>query len=212
MRRTPEFDDLVGGVESADERERLLRVHELLVAAGPPPELSPVLASSPAAPAREEAEDPRGTQWLPRRRLGTSLLVGFAALAAAFGAGYLSAGSSDDAAPAPSTFAATEVVSLRPDEGSAAASIRLGRKDANGNWPMIVTVRGLQPLRGGDYYTLALARKGKPVVTCGTFNVAGRGATTVRMVAAYDLKGFDGWVITRYDEESHVDRVLLDEV
>ena len=40
----PDFDELVGGDDlPGPERERLQRVHELLVAAGPPPELPPEL-------------------------------------------------------------------------------------------------------------------------------------------------------------------------
>ena len=68
---------------------------------------------------------------------------------------------------------------------------------------MILTVRGLAPLSGGDYYTLALAKRGKPVVTCGTFNVADRTQRTLHMSAAYDLKSFDGWVVTRWDAKTH---------
>ena len=37
--RGPSFDDLVGDDLAPAERERLLRVHELLIQAGPPPEL-----------------------------------------------------------------------------------------------------------------------------------------------------------------------------
>ena len=41
MTRGPDFDQLVGHEVGREERERLQRVHELLVEAGPPPELSP---------------------------------------------------------------------------------------------------------------------------------------------------------------------------
>ena len=43
-RSGPDFDELIGNELEGDERERLLRVHELLIAAGPPPELPPELA------------------------------------------------------------------------------------------------------------------------------------------------------------------------
>src|SRR5206468_2040698 len=44
-----DFDELVGGGDlEATERERLERVHDLLVAAGPPPELPPALEQAPA--------------------------------------------------------------------------------------------------------------------------------------------------------------------
>jgi Anti-sigma-K factor rskA len=210
--RPPDFDDLVEGVESEDERERLRRVHELLAATPPPPELSPVLVTSPATPAVDEEPD---TSWLPPRRLGAALLVGAALAAGAFGVGYIAGeGSSDDApSAAPTDEPATQVISLRPSDqnNTAGASISLGPKAADGNWPMVVTVRGLEHLAQGDYYTLALTKKGKPTVTCGTFNVLPEGATTIRMVAAYDLNGFDGWAITRYDSASHSERVVMRE-
>jgi Anti-sigma-K factor rskA len=210
--RAPDFDDIVEGVESPEERERLRRVHELLAATPPPPELSPVLVSSPVAPAVEEEPD---TSWLPPRRLGAVVLVGAALVAAAFGVGYIAGegGSDDSPTAAPSDEATTRVVSLRPSDqnNTSGASIRLGSKGADGNWPMVLTVRGLDQLGQGDYYTLALTKKGKPTVTCGTFNVLPEGATTIRMVAAYDLDGFDGWAITRYDSASHSERVVMRE-
>jgi Anti-sigma-K factor rskA len=210
--RPPDFDDIVEGVESAEERERLRRVHELLAATPPPPELSPVLVTSPATPAVDEEPD---TSWLPPRRLGAVVLVGAALAAAAFGVGYIAGegGSEDTPSAAPSDEPATQVISLRPSDqnNTAGASISLGSKGADGNWSMVVTVRGLEHLGQGDYYTLVLTKKGKPTVTCGTFNVLPEGATTIRMVAAYDLDGFDGWAITRYDNATHKDRVVMTE-
>ena len=47
MTRPPDFDTLIGQEVAADERERLRRVHELLVTAGPPAELSPELEAGP---------------------------------------------------------------------------------------------------------------------------------------------------------------------
>ena len=76
--------------------------------------------------------------------------------------------------------------------------IELGYPDAQGNWPMLVTVRGLEPLPEGGYYELLLTRDGEPVATCGSFKVEGRGATTVRLGASYDLSNFDGWVVRPY--------------
>src|ERR671936_1903421 len=40
MTRPPDFDELVGPDAEAGERERLRRLHDLLVAAGPPPDLA----------------------------------------------------------------------------------------------------------------------------------------------------------------------------
>lgn len=208
MTRPPDFDELIEGVESAEERDRLRRVHDLLVASAPPPELSAALASPQSPPAEEDAAD----EWLPQRRIGAGLLVGFAALAAAFGIGYV-VGNDSGEQPSAAPPAPTRVISLRPSDqnNTAGASIRLGRKGSDGNWPMVVTVRGLDHLAQGDYYTLALTKNGKPIVTCGTFNVSPSGATTIRMIAAYDLKSFDGWAITHYDAASHRNRVVMTE-
>ena len=62
MSRPPDFDDLVGGDLPADERERLRRVHDLLVEAGPPPELPEGLQPIP--------EEERGNVYplFPKRR------------------------------------------------------------------------------------------------------------------------------------------------
>lgn len=212
MTRPPDFDELLEGVESPEERDRLRRVHDLLVAAGPPPELSPALAGPPPTPAPEEED--HDVSWMPPRRLGAVLLVGAALLGGAFGFGYIAGDrGSSEAVPEPPAQQATRVIDLRPADQSntAGATIRLGRKGADGNWDMAVTVRGLDHLEGGDYYTVSLLKRGRPVVTCGTFNVLPAGATTVEMVAAYDLKRFDGWAITLYDVQSRDERVLMTE-
>jgi hypothetical protein len=206
--RPPDFDELAGGVEEADERDRLRRVHELLVQAGPPPELSPALTTvAPPADAPVE-EDERDVSWLPRRRLGAGLILVGAVLAATFGLGYLAGGSDSGGNE---TSGGVEIVRTAPltGKGSTSGIVNVGQRDANGNWPMIVTVRGLAPLTQGDYYVLSLAKDGEPTVTCGTFNVSGRGQRTLRMSAAYDLKGFDGWVVTRYDAKTHGETPVL---
>jgi hypothetical protein len=195
VRRPPDFDELMEGIEEPKERERLRRMHELLLQAGPPPELSPALASVPAPGERRARRRPR--------RLGLALAFAAALAAAAFAGGYLVGGSDSDEAE----MAVRETIMLTNGKG-ASGVVNLGFKGADGNWPMVVTVRGLAPLRGGDYYVLALARDGKPVVTCGTFNVAS-GETTVRMTAAYDLERFDGWVITLWDAETRDEKPVL---
>jgi hypothetical protein len=210
--KPPDLDELLEGIDDPRERDRLRRMHDLLIATGPPPELSPALAGAPAAPAAEDEEP--DTSWMPPRRLGAALLIGAGLLGAAFGVGYIAGEDGSDSRPAAAPpEQPASVVALRPSDqnNTAGASIRLGRKRADGNLPMVVTVRGLDHLAGGDYYTLALTRKGKPIVTCGTFNVAAAGTTTIRMIAAYDLDNFDGWAITRYDQQSHNDKVVMTE-
>ena len=66
------FDELVGEVDDPRERERLLRVHDLLLSVDAPPERSPTLDAAPPSPA----------SLLPRRR-GRALILLAAALAVA---------------------------------------------------------------------------------------------------------------------------------
>jgi hypothetical protein len=196
--RPPEFHELMDGIEQPEERERLRRVHELLVEAGPPPELSPALVTPPA---------PRPSRLFlrpNRRRLAGVFALAGALLATTFGVGYLAGSSESDESAIP----VRQTVSL-VSNSDASGAVDLGFKGRDGNWPMVVTVRGLEPLRGGDYYTLALTKDGKPIVTCGTFNVADRSRNSVRMSAAYNLEGFDGWVVLRYDAETHDDTPVL---
>jgi hypothetical protein len=192
--RPPDFDELMEGIERPEDRERLRRVHELLVEAGPPPELSPALASAPLS----------GPKRRSRPRAVGVLAFAAVLLAATFGIGYLAGSTDSDEAG----IAVRDTIALRSN-GGASGAVNLGYKGADGNWPMVVTVRGLAPLRGGDYYTLALTKDGKPTVTCGTFNVADRSRKTIRMSAAYNLEGFDGWVVLHYDSKTHDDTPVL---
>jgi hypothetical protein len=177
----PNFDELVGGELPPAERERLRRVHDLLVAAGPPPEMPQLIASPPV-------------RALPGRR-GAALLIAasLAVALAAFGAGWLLRGPNDE-------FDVRRAVPMRSTANApnASALIELGYPDDEGNWPMLVTVRGLKPLPEDGYYELLLTRDGKPVAVCGSFKVKSEGATTVRLGASYNLRNFDGWVIRPY--------------
>jgi hypothetical protein len=207
--RPPEFDELVDASDQPEDLERLRRVHELLIDAGPPPELSPALATvAPPADTPETDEDERDVSWMPPRRLGAGIVLAGAVLAATFGIGYLAGGSGSDGGRTTAGVEIVQTASLKGN-GGATGVVNVGRRDADGNWPMIVTVRGLAPLKGGDYYIVALSKNGKPVVTCGTFNVADRDRRTLRMSAAYDLKGFDGWVVTRWDAKTHDETPVL---
>ena len=192
MTRHPNFDDLVGGDIPAEERERLRRTHELLLDAGPPPELSPELEDVPWP---EDALAPvfgRRGQRKQRRPL-----VLAAALATAVVAGFLlgQVTTSDNG----TSIDARQTLQLHGTSlaRGAFASLKLGKPDSGGNWPMVLSVRGLPRLPNGGYYDLYLTKGGRPIVSCGTFNV--QGETVVPMSAAYNLERFDknGWVIVR---------------
>ena len=161
MSRHPDFGDLVGNDLSLEERERLERVHNMLVAAGPPPELPQELADPPRPEGRLVE--------LARQRLRTSLVLAAALVIATFAFGYFLGARGEDSEPTASTPAKQVVLGKAADRF---AVVGIGERDSNGNWPMTVRVEGLDHLPKGDYYTLFMTRDGKPVVQCGTFNVA----------------------------------------
>lgn len=192
----PDFDELVGGDVTGDERERLQRTHELLLQAGPPPELSPELEKVQWP---EEALQPLGLFRTPRRRSGLSKVQVALAAAAVLVVGFLIGQAFGSRS---SSFTTTHVVKMHGTKQApnAFAAIDLGRENNDGNWPMQVTVTDLPPAQNGGYYDLWLSLRGKPVALCGTFNTHFTGDTSVRMSAAYDLEKlkFDGWIVTRH--------------
>ena len=183
------FDDMVDreGL-GADEEARLRRVHDLLVQAGPPPDLPPALQRPPSAPAEGELVQ---FPMLPRRRWALAAVAAATLVVLAFGGGYLVG----HAKTKPTTFATKRVVPMHG--GNALALLRVAQKDAAGNWPMQLEVNNL-PTQSDSraYYELWLTRNGKPIAPCGTFRVNAR-TTTLRLSVPYDFKSFDGWVVTR---------------
>src|SRR5712691_3841184 len=82
--RPPEFDDLVATDVPVAERDRLRGVHELLLQADPPPELSPELETVPwpdeaLAPLGLRRREPeRKRPWLPLLAAATiGAFIGF---------------------------------------------------------------------------------------------------------------------------------------
>ena len=189
--RPPDFDDLVGPELSELERARLRHVHDALVAAGPPPELSPALAQPPGR--TYDAPIPALPRGYPRRRLLAVVVVGAAIAFAAFGAGYLVGDT-----PAPAAFQQDFAFVMHGADSAsqASASVVVGQRDEGGNWPMIMTVRELDELPDDEHYELRLTRNGKPSDACGSFVVSGD-KTVVYLNAPYRLRDYDGWVVTR---------------
>ena len=74
MTREPDFNELVGEDVPAEERERLRRAHDLLLAAGPVPELPPGL-EEPSFGDRPGRLNENAYQLLPRRRTGAALAL-----------------------------------------------------------------------------------------------------------------------------------------
>jgi hypothetical protein len=187
--RPPELDELVGSDLEPGERDRLQRIHDLLVAAGPPPELPPALASAPreggtVAPLRRPS----------RRRLAVAGVLAAAVAAAAFGAGYLLGGDDDADASATPSY----VVEMTGSD--ARASLAVFEPDDVGNWSMRMTAQGLDE---DETYELWLTRGGELVRLCGSF-AAGDERTVVDMNAPWKPSNFDGWVVTRAGDERPV--------
>ncbi len=183
-----EFNDIVdtGGL-SPEEADRLRRVHDLLVEAGPPADLPPAL-EHPIDPG--EGAKVIAFPLLPPRRWGVAAVAAAALAAVALGGGYLLG----HAHAKPAAFATQRVV---PMEGRGSlAVLRIGHRDTAGNWPMELLVSGLPTQKNRQaYYELWLTKKGKPVVPCGSFRVNGKN-TTVRLSVPYRFSRFDGWVVT----------------
>jgi len=183
---TPDFDELIGNDLPAEERERLLRAHELLLAAGPMPELPPNL---------EQAREPQPAEVIPffnQRRSAVYAIAAAAIALVAFGGGYL-AGHRGGGFTAARTIR-MHGTALAPD---ALASVQIGKANDYGNWPMLVKVSNLPQLPPGGYYTIWLTRNGKAVAPCGTFRAHGN-TTSISFTVAYSLTRFDGWVVTKW--------------
>ncbi len=192
MTNEPDFRDLVGEEGRPEELDRLQRVHELLVAAGPPPELSPAVANPP------DVQESNVLEFRRRRRATVFVLAAALATAAAFVIGYA-------VADKRAGFSASHIV---PMHGvgqliAAKADIKIGSHDSGGNYPLEMSVKGLPQLPRGGWYELLLSKNGRPTLPCGDFAADGV-PTTVRLSVPYDLSDlrksnrFDGWVVVRH--------------
>jgi hypothetical protein len=189
MTRPPNFDDLVDTDLDPAERERLRRVHDLLVTAGPPPELTPEFEAGPTLAMTLG----RSTRRRVQRR--TALLAAaVVVLLLAFLAGYIAGNTGDNG------LANGRLIKLRGTQvaPAALASLRLQPVDASGNWPMRLSVRGLPKLPPKGYYEVFLMRKGKIYAPCGSFVVKDAVSTvSVQLNAPYRLHQGDSWVVTK---------------
>jgi hypothetical protein len=183
----PDFREIVGEEGASDERLR--RVHDLLVAAGPPAEMSARVTNPPDVEHSKVLE-------FKRRRPATLLAVGIAAAAAAFVIGY-GVGQRQNSFSAQASIPMHGVGAVNK---AAEAQIKVGSHDDGGNYPLEMQVKGLRDAPKGGWYELLLSKKGKPTASCGDFAVDG-GETTVRLSVPYDLpdwhqkKLYDGWVV-----------------
>jgi Anti-sigma-K factor rskA, C-terminal len=201
MTDRPNFDELAGGDDlSREEAARLERVHNLLIEAGPPPELPPKLLQEP---------DPEGGRrdnvvGLPRRRTGLLLGLAAALVLTAFLGGFVYG-----TRHAPFDEAGSVKMHSTVAASTASAVIHVGKADSAGNWPLKVDVKNLPALPKGQYYEMFLSLKGNQrAASCGTFRVSG-GSEEVRLNAPYSLKAFNGWIVTREKPGSNTHPVVL---
>jgi hypothetical protein len=186
----PNFDELVGRDLPPEERERLLHVHELLLQAGPPAELSPETESGPTLAMtlarRKREQHIRGRVSL--------LLAAAISIVVVFLGGYVT-GNSRVGGEAPAKTMELTGTAAAP---GALASLKIDHPDAAGNWPMSLSVTGLPKLADHAYYVVYLVRGGKPWAPCGTFVVAGSvHGTSVRLNAPYELEKGDTWWVMK---------------
>jgi hypothetical protein len=199
MTDRPNFDELAGGADlGPEEAARLERVHDLLVAAGPPPELPPRLLEPD-----HELEHRDNVIFLPRRRAGMLLGIAAAVALLALLGGYLVGQRQRFDEAGSVTMHSTVTAS------PASAVIHVGKADSAGNWPLKVDVKNLPALPKGQYYEMFLTRgANQRAASCGTFRVSGS-SDEVLLNAPYHLRAFDGWIVTREGRGSGNHPVVL---
>jgi hypothetical protein len=186
VNREPTLDDLIDAETTGEERARLRRVHEMLLEAGPPPELSPKLEAGPTLGMTLQRK-----QALKRRAM--LLLAATLAVIGVFLAGYAVANRGGGGI-SPVRTEALKGTLLAPQ---AQGTLEVW-DSRDGNWPMTLSVIGLKQLAPHSYYEVYLVRNGKPWGSCGTFRVQSPnpGVVTVTLTAPYTLRKGDSWVVT----------------
>lgn len=186
---TPDFDDVVGLDVERTERERLRRVHDLVVQAGPPPELPPELEQGPTLAMT------LGRQKTQATRKIALIAAALSALAVAFLAGYLAGNRGGG-------LASPRVLDLKGTSAAprALASLQLMPADPAGNIPMTLSATRLPKSTPKDYYEVWLVRDGKIFASCGSFVAKGGAEEAVRVTlnAPYRLQKGDSWLVTRH--------------
>ena len=194
MNRKPTLDELIGSDATGAERQRLQHVHELLLEAGPPPELSPELEQGPNLNMTMGKKKPRRSVVKQRAMV---LLAAAIVVFMVFIGGYVAnQGGGKRSAPPTAFKMALHGTKLAPN---AEATLEVWNS-SNGNWPMTLTAANLPKLPPHTYYEVYLLRDGKPWGSCGKFRVTSsnsQGVVQATLTAPYSLKKGDSWVVTR---------------
>jgi hypothetical protein len=202
LTREPNFDELIGTEATGAERERWRQAHDLLVQAGPPPELPPSLHKAPNL----------GVFSLHQRRVAKRrtlvLLAAALAVAVVFFAGYAVRGGGSSATKGqPPRLIPLTGTKVAPD---ARATLAVWHAQS-GNWPMKLSVAGLPKLPARTYYEVYLVRGGRPWASCGSFRIADSSPRVVTLTfnAPYSLQKGDSWVVTRATFGSEPGKTVL---
>jgi len=194
VNRDRNLDELIGADTAGAERERLQRAHEMLLEAGPPPELSDKLEAGPTL-ALTLAKPRRVARPRALLLLAAALAI-FVVFFAGYGVGNHRSGKSTDARVLAQALKGT---SLAPQ---AEGTLQVWSSQDGSNWPMTLSVVGLPKLPPRNYYDVYLFRDGKiqSWATCGAFRVGdsdSAGGLTVTLTSPYPLEKGDSWVVTR---------------
>jgi hypothetical protein len=185
------LDELIDAETTDAERQRLQRTHELLLQAGPPPELTPELRKVPTF-----GVIPLQARRRSVKRRALVLLAAALTLVVVFAAGYFAnqGGGGKSSAPV-AHLLALKGTTIAPN---AHASLEVWRPQG-GNSPMSLSVAGLPKLPARTYYEVYVVRDGRIMThwSCGTFRVDGPKSVTLRLNAPYPLEHGDSWVVTR---------------
>lgn len=199
---SPDFDELVGTEATGAERARLRDAHDLLLRAGPPPELTPKLKAGPNPGVVRKQHRRRAV-----KRRALVLLAAALSIAVVFSAGYAVSSQRN------SSGSGVIVQSLEL-KGTAAvpkaqATLEVWRQK-DGNWPMTLDVQGLPKLPAHTYYEVYLVRDGHPWGSCGTFVVSNASKVVqVSLNSPYKLQQGDTWVVTRQTPGSEPGKTVM---
>ena len=192
MNRDPNLDELIGTETTGAERERLQHVHDQLLEAGPPPELSDTLEAGPTLGMSLGKQQGRRTK--PRVML---LLAAALGVVIVFFAGYTLGGNGKNHHG--TALAIAQQLNGTALVPKAQGTLQVWTSPDGHNWPMTLTVVGLPELAPNTRYEVYLLRHGTLGGSCGAFRVGSKpqDPVTVTLTSPYQLEQGDRWVVTR---------------
>lgn len=199
---SPDFDELVGTEATGAERARLRDAHDLLLRAGPPPELTPKLKAGPNPGVVRKQHRRRAV-----KRRALVLLAAALSIAVVFSAGYAVSSQRNSSG----SGVIVQSLELKGTASVPKAQARLEVwRQRDGNWPMTLDVQGLPKLPAHTYYEVYLVRDGHPWGSCGTFVVSNASKVVqVSLNSPYKLQQGDTWVVTRQTPGSEPGKTVM---